>query len=296
MIEFETDRLLICDVRVSDADDLYQYMRLKPIGATCRSSPRQLSLSTLSSVVASRTNRRIRAPIIFWPLSTRLRTNWWGRRSCTFAAPVRGRARSDGASAPAARGMALRPRLAAQCSATASTSSVCTGSLRSAAWRIWRRAASWPSSECARKGAAGERARARRMVVFGAKLNSVDRVGRDDEGPIARPRRRPSAFESLLPPAHCCAEARQQPVRIMEDAAAVSDDALRPGIERIPPPPTPGEQSRSPLRIDLVRAIVGATKEPHTPRPATSKGEQRRGSNQSHRANSFRLERIRGRP
>jgi hypothetical protein len=37
----------------------------------------------------------------------------------------------------------------------------------------------------------------------------------------------------LLPPAHRGAQARQQPVRIMEDAAAVSDDALRPGIERI---------------------------------------------------------------
>ncbi len=75
------------------------------------------------------------------------------------------------------------------------------------------------------------------MVVFDAKLNSVDRVERDGEGRTARPRRRHSVFESLPPPAHCGAQARKQPVRIMEGAAAVSKDALRPGIERIHPRP-----------------------------------------------------------
>jgi hypothetical protein len=136
MAHLETDRLLLREVRASDADDFLRYRQQEDYWRHVPIVP-----PTADSIAAS-VNGWIQSqdknPRTAHNFAIIVRKKWWATQASSWATSVRGRARSDGESFQVTEARALQPKSARPCYGLHLTRSTCTEFLRSAASRIRR--------------------------------------------------------------------------------------------------------------------------------------------------------------
>jgi hypothetical protein len=136
MAELETERLRIREVLASDVDVFLRYMQEERYWRDVPVEPPTTAwvAALLDRSLASRAKNP--RTDYFMAVTDKLSGELIGEAILTSAAADGGRARSGGASAQADQGRDSQPRLAVQCCASASMTSDCIASSRSAVSKI----------------------------------------------------------------------------------------------------------------------------------------------------------------